>query len=93
MRVSNKCCKFAQLLNFSAMRKLAFVIKKHGVRVFVAIGALLGLSSCGFFSTPHVYGPLPSPKNDNEVVNDTSNPLIENIDTTKTGSTISKAKP
>lgn len=70
------------------MKKSVFVIKRYGVRALVAIGALLGLSSCGFVPTPNVYGPPPSPEKDNEVVSDTSNLLIENLDTTNTGGAI-----
>ena len=42
------------------MKKSAFVIKKWSVRALVAVGAMLGLSSCGgVFNSPKVYGPPP----------------------------------
>lgn len=56
------------------MRKPAFIIKKWSVRAIVAIGAALGLSSCGgVFTTPKVYGPPPRGP---EVVEDVYGPPV-----------------
>ena len=56
------------------MQNKSFNIKKWSVRALIAIGAILGLSSCGgrIFSTPKVYGPpienLDSVKHDRTVI-------------------------
>ena len=72
------------------MKKTAFIVKKWGVRAFVAIGALTGLSSCGgVFSGPKVYGPPPTPNDDIEVVEDVYGPPVE-VDTASQTSPVIK---
>lgn len=51
------------------MKKVAFIIKKLSARVMVAVGALLGVSSCLLVPSETVYGPPPE-----------SDPDIENIE-------------
>jgi hypothetical protein len=73
------------------MKRMIFPIKKWGVRAFVAIGAIFGLSSCGgVFSTPKVYGPPPSPNNDIEVVEDVYGPPVGDLDTISPSDSIIK---
>lgn len=72
------------------MQNKSFNIKKWSVRALIAIGAILGLSSCGgrIFSTPKVYGPPPGANNDSEVVEDVYGPPIENLDSVKHDRTV-----
>lgn len=63
------------------MKKSAFLLKKWGVRIFVAIGAMLGLSSCvGVFNSPKVYGPPPTSPDTPEVVEDVYGPPVADGD-------------
>lgn len=41
------------------MKKVAFIIKKLSARVMVAVGSLLGVSSCFLVPSENVYGPPP----------------------------------
>ncbi|MBR5086909.1 MAG: hypothetical protein IKX31_07885 [Muribaculaceae bacterium] len=75
------------------MQKKGLNIKKWSVRALIAIGTILGLSSCGgrIFSTPKVYGPPPGTNNDSEVVEDVYGPPVEDkkdSDTTATENSI-----
>ena len=63
------------------MNKSVFVIKKWSVRALVAVGAMLGLSSCGgVFNSPKVYGPPPSSPDTPEVVEDVYGPPVKGVD-------------
>ena len=63
------------------MNKSVFVIKKWSVRALVAVGAMLGLSSCGgVFNSPKVYGPPPVSSDTPEVVEDVYGPPVNGID-------------
>lgn len=67
------------------MKKVSFNVQKWGVRALVAIGALLGISSCShkidLKSVEGVYGPPPgyNPPKIN-VVEDVYGPPVEKID-------------
>ena len=70
------------------MKKVSFNVQKWGVRALVAVGALLGLSSCTHKFGPNpaegVYGPPPgyNPPRIN-VVEDVYGPPVERIDSVK----------
>jgi hypothetical protein len=69
------------------MKKSAFIMKKWTVRAFVALGILLGLTSCNkTFVGPieNVYGPPPSYGVKAVPVEDVYGPPIEKLDTIKT---------
>ena len=50
------------------MKKAAFTIKKFTARVMIAVGALMGLSSCFHAPTEKVYGPPPERDHDIDVI-------------------------
>ncbi len=64
------------------MMKKFFHIKKWSVRALMAMGAFLGLTSCGggIFPAPNVYGPPPDINKDPQVVEDVYGPPVEDID-------------
>ncbi|MBR5638739.1 MAG: hypothetical protein IKW83_03140 [Muribaculaceae bacterium] len=70
------------------MKKMSFNVQKWGVRALVAIGALLGISSCShkmdLKSVEGVYGPPPgyNPPNIN-VIEDVYGPPVERIDSVR----------
>ena len=71
------------------MKKVGFNIHKWTARSFVAIGTLIGISSCSHKVGPNpaegVYGPPPgyNPPNIN-VIEDVYGPPVERIDSAKT---------
>lgn len=63
------------------MKKSTFIIRKWGVRAMVAVGAALGLSSCGHHPGETVYGPPPSDDDSSiEVSAEVYGPPVEDID-------------